>query len=347
VTASPSKPAAGADQTAKIGVLLVNLGTPEATDYWSMRRYLSEFLSDRRVVETSRLIWWPVLNLIILTTRPSRSGRNYAAVWNDARDEGPLKTVTRAQSEALAALIKAKARDEPIHVDWAMRYGKPSIAARIEALQAEGCTRLLIVPLYPQYAAASTASVCDKVFETLLQMRWQPSLRVLPPYYADTLYIEALARSFEARLAELDFNPEVLLLSFHGVPQAYVEKGDPYLAQCRVTVDFLRQRLGLTEANCKMTFQSRFGAARWLKPYTDATVKSLARAGVKRLAVLTPGFAADCLETLQEIGVETKAIFVKNGGQDYAAIPCLNASETGMEMLYKLVQRELSGWATL
>ncbi len=334
-------------QQAKIAVLLINLGTPDATDYWSMRRYLKEFLSDRRVVEIPRLIWWPVLNLIILPTRPSKSGRNYASVWNDELNEGPLKTITRAQSEALARMINAKGLTNRISVDWAMRYGNPSIASRIEALHTQGCRQVLIVPLYPQYSAATTATVCDKVFQTLLTMRWQPSLRVLPPYYADPAYIEALAQSYQDEVAKLAFAPEVLLLSFHGVPQAYVDKGDPYYEHCQITSKLLRERLGFDEGQCKTTFQSRFGAAQWLQPYTDETVKALGRAGVKKLAVLTPGFAADCLETLEEIGAENKSYFLENGGEDFAAIPCLNDSESGIRMLYGLVARELSGWADL
>lgn len=335
-----------ADQKAKIAVLLINLGTPDATDYWSMRRYLKEFLSDRRVVEIPRLIWWPVLNLIILPTRPSKSGRNYASVWNDELNEGPLKTITRAQSEALARAAEANG-GTPITLDWAMRYGNPSIASRIEALHTQGCRQILIVPLYPQYSAATTATVCDKVFQTLLKMRWQPSLRVLPPYFAEPAYIEALAESYRNELAKLTFAPEVLLLSFHGVPQAYVEKGDPYYEHCQVTSALLRERLGLDETQCKTTFQSRFGAAPWLQPYTDETIKTLARNGIKKLAVMTPGFAADCLETLEEIGAENKAYFLENGGAEFAAIPCLNDSETGIKMLYSLIARELSGWAEL
>lgn len=325
----------------RIGVLLVNLGTPEATDYWSMRRYLKEFLSDRRVVETSRWIWWPVLNLIILTFRPSRSGRNYKSIWNEALKELPLKTITRAQSVKLAARL---AGHTSVVVDWGMRYGLPSIAARLQALTAQGCDRVLVVPLYPQYAAATTATVGDKTFEALAKMRWQPALRLAPPWHDDAAYIAALASSVRAHLAKLDFEPEVILASYHGIPQEYFRKGDPYHCQCVKTTRLLREALGLTAAQLMTTFQSRFGPAQWLQPYTDETIKAMAKRGVKRIAVLTPGFVADCLETLEEIGVENAAYFLDNGGEKYVRIECLNDSEAGIDVLEAVVRRELSGW---
>jgi ferrochelatase len=335
----------------KIGVLLVNLGTPDATDYWSMRRYLAEFLSDRRVIETPRWIWWPILNLIILSFRPKRSGRNYAAIWDKELNEGPLKTITRSQSEKLAQLLSGEAEaggigGEPpqILVDWAMRYGNPPIKAGIDKLQAQGCTRLLLVPLYPQYAAATSATVCDEAFEALMEMRWQPALRVAPPYYAEPFYIEALTASLKAELARLDFAPEVILVSFHGVPQAYVDQGDPYFEHCKETWRLLRERLELTPEQCRLSFQSRFGPAKWLQPYTDQTVKTLARQGIKRLAVITPGFAADCLETIEEIGKENRDYFLANGGEKFVRVPCLNDSEAGMKVIFALVKRELAGW---
>src|SRR5277367_754434 len=321
----------------QVGVLLVNLGTPEATDYWSMRRYLDEFLSDRRVIETPRWLWWPILNLAILTRRPSVKGRDYDSIWNKERDEGPLKTITRAQSEKLGRLLGARLGARPIVVDWAMRYGKPSIANRLAALQAAGCDRILLAPLYPQYCAATTATVCDKAFDALKTMRWQPSLRVAPPYFDDPAYIEALAASTRASLAKLDFEPEVLLASFHGIPQEYFDKGDPYYCHCAKTTRLLRQALGLAPDRLRMTFQSRFGGAAWLQPYTAETVQSLARDGVRRLAVLTPGFAADCLETLEEIGVENAEYFHEAGGEKFAALPCLNDTDEGMRMLEAVV----------
>ncbi len=329
-------------RSGRIGVLIVNLGTPEGTDYWSMRRYLREFLSDRRVIEAPRAVWLPILQLILLR-RPSARGRDYASIWNKERDEGPLKTITRSQSGKLAeALGDLGPR---IEVDWAMRYGKPPIAERLSALQAGGCDRILVVPLYPQYCAASTATVVDKVFDTLKAMRWQPTIRIAPPWRDGPVYIEALARSTRAGLAKLDFEPEIVLASYHGIPQAYFDKGDPYYCQCVKTTRLLREALGWGEDFLRMTFQSRFGRAEWLKPYTAETVRTLAKSGVRRLAVITPGFVADCLETLEEIGVENAGYFREAGGERFAAIPCLNDSPEGMAVIEAVVRRELMGWA--
>jgi len=274
----------------RIGVLLVNLGTPDATDFWSMRRYLKEFLSDRRVIEENRVKWWLILNLIILSVRPKRKGKDYEKIWNREKNESFLKTITRSQAEKLAASFADDAR---ILIDWAMRYGNPSIASRLEAMQQAGCDRILVVPLYPQYAAATTATVADKAFDALAGMRWQPALRVAPAYYDRDSYIDALAGSLDEGLAKLPFKPDRIIASFHGMPEDYLKKGDPYYCQCSVTARLLRARLGLDETTLMMTFQSRFGTAEWLKPYTDATVKSLAEQGVKNLAVITPGFASD------------------------------------------------------
>lgn len=325
----------------RIGVLLVNLGTPDATDYWSMRRYLKEFLSDRRVIEVPRLIWWPVLNLIILSIRPTRSGHAYAKIWNRERDESPLRTITRAQGEALGVRLA----DEPrLIVDWAMRYGTPAIGERLRALQQAGCERILVMPLYPQYAAATTATVNDTAFDALKAMRWQPALRTLPPYHDDPVYIDALARSIEHALARLDFEPEIVLASFHGLPRDYLDKGDPYHCHCQKTARLLRERLGWSADRLRLTFQSRFGRAEWLQPYTDATVEALAKSGVKRLAVVSPGFAADCVETLEEIAIQNGEIFHAHGGEHFAALPCLNDSAEGMALLEHLARRELMGW---
>ena len=262
----------------RIGVLLVNLGTPDATDYWSMRRYLKEFLSDRRVIEENRLKWWLVLNLIILTVRPGRKGRDYDKIWNKERNESFLTTITRAQAEKLAAMLP----DRTLLIDWAMRYGNPSIASRLDAMQASGCDRILVVPLYPQFAAATTATVCDKVFEFLARMRWQPALRVAPAWFDEPVYIDAIAASLEQSLEKLAFKPDVILASFHGMPEEYLRKGDPYYCQCHKTARLLRDRLKLDETKLMLTFQSRFGPAEWLKPYTDATVRRLAEKGVKK-----------------------------------------------------------------
>jgi protoporphyrin/coproporphyrin ferrochelatase len=339
---SPKPAAHPAVRSGCVGVLIVNLGTPEGTDYWSMRRYLQEFLSDPRVIEAPRPIWLPILQLILLR-RPTVRGRDYASIWNVERDEGPLKTITRSQSEKLGEALSALTPQ--IEVDWAMRYGKPPIADSLKSLQAKGCDRILVMPLYPQYCAASTATVCDKVFDTLKAMRWQPALRIAAPYYDDPTYIEALANSVQAGLAGLDFEPEVVLASYHGIPQAYVDKGDPYYCHCAKTTRLLRKRLGWNEDRLRMTFQSRFGRAEWLRPYTADTVAELAESGVRRLAVVTPGFAADCLETLEEIGVENAAYFRKAGGERFAAIPCLNDSAEGLAVVEGVARRELRGWA--
>jgi len=324
----------------RIGVLLVNLGTPDATDFWSMRRYLKEFLSDKRVIEENSLVWKLVFNGIILTTRPRAKGRDYDSIWNRDRNESPLKTITRSQSDKLAAAIGS----DRIVVDWAMRYGNPSIASSIDALAGQQCDRLLVVPLYPQYAAATTATVCDEVFRKLMQMRRQPILRVAPPYHDDPVYICALATSLRDEFAKLSFEPEIVLASFHGIPKDYADKGDPYPEHCAITTRLLREKLCMDESKLRMTFQSRFGRAEWLQPYTDKTVEALAKNGVKNLAIITPGFSADCLETLEEIAVENAGIFREHGGQNFAAIPCLNDSEQGMAVIRNVVQRELKGW---
>jgi protoporphyrin/coproporphyrin ferrochelatase len=326
----------------RVGVLIVNLGTPEGTDYWSIRRYLREFLSDRRVIETPRALWAPILQVILLR-RPHAKGRDYEAIWNKENDEGPLKTITRSQSEKLG--FKLRDLDRDVVVDWAMRYGAPPIGERIKALQTQGCDRILVVPLYPQYCAASSATVGDKAFEALQSMRWQPAVRVAAPYYDDPVYIDALARSVHAVLAGLDFEPEILLASYHGVPQAYFDKGDPYFCHCAKTTRLLREALGMSDERLQMTFQSRFGRGEWLKPYTSQTLRELASSGVKRVAVLTPGFSADCLETLEEIGVENAGYFREAGGERYAAIPCLNDSPNGMAVIEAVTRRELRGWA--
>ncbi len=326
----------------RIGVLIVNLGTPEGTDYRSMRRYLAEFLSDRRVIEAPRLVWSPILQLILLR-RPTARGRDYATIWNKELNEGPLKTITRSQSEKLAEALKDLAPD--VEVDWAMRYGEPPIAGRLAALQAKGCDRILVVPLYPQYCAASTATVGDKVFDTLKAMRWQPSIRLAAPWYDQPVYIEALARSTREGLLRLDFTPEVVLASFHGIPQAYFDKGDPYYCHCAKTTRLLAAALQWEEGRLRMTFQSRFGRGAWLKPYTAETVRELAKSGVKRIAVITPGFVADCLETLEEIAVENAGYFRQAGGELFAALPCLNDGPDGMAVIEAVARRELMGWA--
>jgi ferrochelatase len=333
-------PADAGAEPARVGVLLVNLGTPDATDPRSVRRYLREFLSDRRVIETNPLVWQPILNLFVLTVRPRRSGHAYEKIWNRVRSESPLRTITRAQGEKLAARLAP----DGVVVDWAMRYGRPSIGERLAELLREGCTRILLAPLYPQYSASTTASANDAAFRALLGMRRQPAVRTLPDYHDDPDYIDALARSTTQSIAALPFVPEAVLASYHGLPQEYVDRGDPYYEQCLTTTRLLRARLGWGEDRLRATFQSRFGRAEWLKPYTLDTVVALAEAGVKRLAVVTPGFAADCIETLEEIGMQNAEAFRAHGGIDFAALPCLNDSEEGMTLIERLVRRELQGW---
>ena len=330
-----------AEGPSHVGVLLVNLGTPDTADARGVRVYLKEFLSDPRVIENQGLVWQLILNGFILRTRPRIKARDYLKIWNKERNELPLKTITRAQSEKLARGI---ADHDHVEIGWAMRYGNPSIRAGIELLIKRGCDRLLVVPLYPQYSAATSATVCDEVFRVLASLRAQPTLRVSPPYYDDPNYIEALAVSIEAHLASLPFKPEMIVASFHGMPQAYVDKGDPYQAQCIATTEALRKRLGLDATKLLLTFQSRFGYDAWLQPYTDATMAKLGKDGVKRIAVVMPGFAADCLETLEEIAQENAEIFRHNGGEAFFAIPCLNDSDEGMDVIRQLVLRELQGW---
>ena len=340
VSIESARPVTGA-RPQRVGVLLVNLGTPDTADTRGVRVYLKEFLSDPRVIENQGLFWKLTLNGVILRIRPRRKARDYLKIWNTANNESPLKTITRSQSETLARSI---ADHDHIEVDWAMRYGNPSIRAGIEALTARGCDRLLVVPLYPQYSAATSATVCDEVFRVLGRMRAQPTLRVTPPYYDDPDYIEALAVSINGHLATLSFQPEKIVASFHGMPKAYVDKGDPYYAHCIATTESLRKRMGVDAGRLILTFQSRFGFDEWLKPYTDQTIAQLAKDGVRRIAVVTPGFSADCLETLEEIAQENAEIFRHHGGEEFAAIPCLNDSEAGMDVIRQLVLRELQGW---
>ena len=334
-------PASHAVKQPKVGVLLVNLGTPDGTSYAPMRRYLAEFLSDRRVIEWSRLFWYPILYGIVLTVRPKRSGKLYDRIWNHEKNESPLRTYTRAQGEKLAGALK----DEPnVIVDWAMRYGQPSIEDVTDRLLKQGCERIVMFPLYPQYSATTTATVNDKFFEVLMKKRFMPAVRTIPSYEVEPVYIEALAQSIEKHLATLDFKPEVILASYHGIPKSYSDKGDPYRSQCLETSRLLRARLGMDDKQFRSTFQSRFGPEEWLQPYTDETLVELAKQGVKSVAVLNPGFVVDCLETVDEIGHEAAEEFHEAGGVNFSHIPCLNDSEEGMKVIETLVRRELQGW---
>jgi len=323
--------------TGKVGVLLVNLGTPDAPTPAAVKRYLAEFLSDRRVVEIPPLVWQPILRGVILNTRPKKSAHAYQQVWT--AEGSPLAAITRRQANALQARLS-----DAVMVDWAMRYGNPAIPDRLAALMAAGCERIVLAPMYPQYCGATTATVVDKAAAALAAMRWQPALRTMPAYHDDPLHIAALAQDIGAQLDALDFAPEVLLLSFHGMPQRTLELGDPYHCQCRKTARLLTAALDRPALRVVPTFQSRFGRAKWLEPATDATLAAEAAAGTRRLAVAAPGFAADCLETLEELAIRGREQFLGAGGEQFAALACLNDGDTGMAMLEALVRRELAGW---
>ncbi|MEA3041800.1 MAG: protoporphyrin/coproporphyrin ferrochelatase [Sphingomonadales bacterium] len=319
---------------AKVGVLLINLGTPNSPEPGAVKLYLREFLSDPRVVEIPQLVWQPILRGIILNTRPKKSARAYRQVWTE--EGSPLAAITARQARALAGAFGAD-----VIVDHAMRYGRPAIRERLDALKAAGCERILIAPLYPQYCAATTATANDEAFAHLRRLRWQPAVRTLPPYHDDPLYIDALRVQVEAALAALDFPPEAVLASFHGMPQRTLELGDPYYCHCHKTARLLSEALGRP---LRLTFQSRFGRAKWLEPATDKVLEALPGEGVRRVAVVAPGFSADCLETLEELAIRGRASFLAAGGTDFAYLPCLNDSAPGIEMLRSIIGRELEGW---
>jgi protoporphyrin/coproporphyrin ferrochelatase len=321
--------------TPRIGVLLVNLGTPEAPTASAVRRYLKQFLSDKRVVEIPAMLWQPILRGIILNTRPKKSAKAYAKVWTDKGS--PLAFFTVAQAEALAARMHDQA-----DVRHAMRYGKPSIPDQLAAMKAAGCNRILIAPLYPQYSGATTGTVHDEAYAALTKMRWHPAIRTLPAYHDDPGYISALKESVQASLAKLDFEPDALVISFHGMPERTLHLGDPYHCHCQKTARLLSEAMG---RELVISFQSRFGRAKWLEPATDATIERLAREGKKKIAIFAPGFSVDCLETLEELAIQGHEQFEEAGGTHFAYLPCLNDSEVGMDMLEALVRRELSGWA--
>jgi ferrochelatase len=318
----------------KIGLLLINLGTPDRPEPGAVRVYLRQFLSDPRVVEIPRLVWQPILRGVILRTRPKKSAHAYSQVWTD--EGSPLAAITRRQAKALEGAF-----GESVIVDHAMRYGRPAIGERIEALKAQGCERILLAPLYPQYCAATTATANDEAFRKLAQMRWQPAVRTLPPYHDDPLYIDALKRVVEAELAKLDFEPQAIIASFHGMPERTLELGDPYHCHCRKTARLLADALG---RELFTAFQSRFGRAKWLEPATDKVLEGLPADGVTRVALIAPGFSADCLETLEELAIRGRDSFLAAGGTHFAYLPCLNDSGPGVAMLRSLLGRELEGW---
>lgn len=320
-----------------IGVLIVNLGTPDAPDAGPVKRYLAEFLSDPRVVEIPAILWQPILRGVILNTRPKQSAHAYRQVWTD--EGSPLAVITRQQAEAMQARCGAS-----VAVDWAMRYGTPSIPERLQALMDAGCERILLAPLYPQYSGATTATVVDKAADCLRTMRWQPAIRILPPYHDDPAYIDALEADLTRQLDALEFEPEILLLSFHGMPERTLHLGDPYHCHCQKTSRLLQERLSARALRIRTTFQSRFGRAKWLEPATDVTIREEAAMGTKRMAIAAPGFSADCLETLEELAIQGRDQFIEEGGEQFAALSCLNTSDAGLDMLEALLKRELSGW---
>jgi ferrochelatase len=321
----------------RIGVLLTNLGTPDAPDAAAVRRYLAEFLSDRRVVEIPRLVWQPILRGVVLTTRPKKSAHAYAQVWRE--DGSPLAAITRAQAKALEGAF-----GPDVMVDYAMRYGRPAIGDRLQSLKDAGCERILLAPLYPQYSAATTATANDRAFARLATMRWQPAIRTLPPYHDDPGYVAALKTTIDASLAALDFAPDVLITSFHGMPLRTLQLGDPYHCQCQKTARLLGEAMN---REVTITFQSRFGRAKWLEPATDAVLAALPARGVRKVAIVAPGFSADCLETLEELAIRGRETFIEAGGTDFAYLPCLNDGQAGIELLRGLIARELEGWVRL
>jgi protoporphyrin/coproporphyrin ferrochelatase len=318
----------------RIGLLLINLGTPDAADAGAVRRYLAEFLSDKRVVELPSIVWQPILRGLVLTTRPRKSAHAYAQVWRE--DGSPLAAITAQQAAAVRSRM-----GQAVMVEHAMRYGRPAIGDRLRALKDAGCERILLAPLYPQYCAATTATANDAAFAALARMRWQPAIRTLPPYYDDPAYIAALKSNVERALAALPFEPQAIVASFHGMPARTLALGDPYHCHCRKTARLLAEALG---RKLTVAFQSRFGRAKWLEPATDAVLRALPRDGVKRVAILAPGFSTDCLETLEELAIRGRDAFWAAGGCDFAYLPCLNAEAAGIEMLHLLLQRELAGW---
>ena len=317
----------------KTGILLVNLGTPDSTKWWDVRKYLKEFLSDRRVIEVNPIIWKVILNLFILTLRPSKSAHAYKKIWFKRTNESPLLYYTRSQSDKLSK----KVENEKIIIDFAMRYGNPSIRSKLNSLKNKGCESIIILPLYPQYAAATTATVCDEVYRSLMKMRWQPSLQIIPHYESDPLYIDALVKSIKNKIATINWKPDLIITSYHGIPKSYFDKGDPYQCYCQKTTRLIKEKF--SDIEIQTTFQSRFGPKEWLKPYTDKALESLPKQGKKNILVICPGFASDCVETLEEINIQGKESFLKNGGKNFDLISCLNDNSDHIQLFEKLVNR--------
>ena len=320
----------------KTGVLIINLGTPDSTSWWDIRKYLKEFLSDRRVIEVNPILWQVILNLIILTFRPSKTAHAYKKIWRKDTNESPLLYFTRSQAEKLHDKIGS----EKIIVDFAMRYGNPSISSRLYKLKDEGCENIIILPLYPQYAAATTATVCDEVYRVLMGMRWQPSLQIIPHYESEPMYIKALVNTLENKISKLSWKPDLIIASYHGIPQKYFDKGDPYHCYCHKTTRLMKEKFD--KVPIETTFQSIFGPQEWLQPYTDKTLESLPKTGKKNILVICPGFSSDCVETLEEISIQGKESFLNSGGTNFDVIPCLNDNEDHIKLLNNLVQRHIT-----
>ncbi len=319
----------------KTGILIINLGTPDSTSWWDIRKYLKEFLSDRRVIEVNPIIWQIILNLFILTFRPSKTAHAYKQIWRKESNESPLLYFTRRQAEEL----KDKLETDKVMVDYAMRYGNPSIKSRLSLLRKKGCENIIILPLYPQYAAATTATVCDEVYRSLMRMRWQPSLQIIPHYESNPLYIDALVKSIEKKIKEINWKPDLIISSYHGIPKSYFNKGDPYHCYCHKTTRLIKEKFNKIEI--QTTFQSRFGPQEWLTPYTDKTLETLPEKGIKNLLVICPGFASDCVETLEEINIQGRESFIKKGGEKFDLIPCLNDDSDHIKLFEKLISKYL------
>tara|TARA_S200000501_G_scaffold155898_1_gene147156 strand:+ start:117 stop:1115 length:999 start_codon:yes stop_codon:yes gene_type:complete len=319
----------------KTGVLIINLGTPDSTNWFDIRKYLKEFLSDRRVIEVNPIIWQIILNVFILTFRPSKTAKAYKEIWMRDKNISPLLHYTQKQAEKLSNLMSEK----NLIIDYAMRYGNPSIRNKIATLHEMGCENLIILPLYPQYAAATTATVCDEVYRTLMKMRWQPSLKIVPHYESDPLYIEALVNSIKKKIEEINWKPDLILASYHGIPQKYFDKGDPYHCYCHKTTRLISEKF--TSVEIKTTFQSRFGPEKWLQPYTDKTLESLPKEGKKNVLAICPGFSSDCVETLEEIQIQGKESFLESGGENFDMVPCLNDNEDHISLLKSLIQKNI------
>ena len=319
----------------KTGILIVNLGTPDSTSWLDIRKYLKEFLSDRRVIEVNPIIWQVILNLFILNFRPSKTAKAYKEIWMNDLNKSPLRYYTEMQTEKLTKKIES----ESIIVDFAMRYGNPSIRSKIRMMQNKGCENLIIFPLYPQYASPTTATVCDEVFRVLMKMRWQPALKIVPHYESEPLYINAIVKSINKKINEIDWKPDLIVASYHGIPKKYFEKGDPYYCYCQKTTRLIAEKFKTIKIIT--TFQSRFGPQEWLQPYTDKTLEKLPKEGVKRILVISPGFASDCVETLEEISIQGKESFEKFGGEKFGFIPCLNDNDDHIGLLEHLVRKNI------